>query len=73
VAGVGQTFANNATNINTSTANALGQGAMAKASNTNSLLGNLSSSFGLGMGALSKFGGGGFDPYVAGYQFGPAG
>lgn len=61
VAGVGQNFANNATNINTSTANALGQGAMAKANNTNSLLGNLSSSFGLGMGALSKFGGG--SPY----------
>lgn len=55
-AGVGQTFANNATNINTNMGNALAQGSMAKASNTNALLGNLSSSFGLGLGALSGFG-----------------
>ena len=59
VAGVGQGYANNVTNLNTANANAIANGAMAKANNTNSLLGNLSSSFGLGMGALSQFGGGG--------------
>jgi hypothetical protein len=65
LAGVGQTYANNVTNLNTQIGNSVAQGAMAKASNTNSLLGNLSSSFGLGLGALTKFGGGG-------YQFGMA-
>lgn len=59
LAGVGQTYANNVTNLNTSNANAIGNGAMAKAQNTNSLLGNLSSSFGLGLGGLTGFGGGG--------------
>lgn len=63
LAGVGQNYANNVTANNSSTANAIGQGALAKAQNTNNLLGNLSSSFGQGLGALSSFGGGGTNAY----------
>lgn len=58
VAGVGQNYANNVTNLNSNMANSTANTAMAKAGNTNALLGNLSSSFGLGLGALSSFGGG---------------
>lgn len=54
-AGVGQNYANAASNINQNNANALGNLALAKGQNTNALLGNLSSSFGLGMGALNKW------------------
>lgn len=63
VAGVGQNYANNVSGLNQNNANALGNAAMARAGNTNSLLSNLSSSFGMGMGALSGFGkGGGYTP-----------
>lgn len=56
VAGVGQNYANNATAINSNTAQAIGQGAIAKANNTNDLLSGLSSSFGLAAGGMTKFG-----------------
>lgn len=72
LAGVGQNFANNSTSINTNLANSISSANIAKANNTNDLLGNLSSSFGLGLGALSKFGGG-FNPYSSGFEFGPNG
>jgi hypothetical protein len=62
VAGVGTNYANNVTNLNSNMANALGNAATAKANNTNALLGNLSSSFGTGLGALSTFGKAGY-PY----------
>lgn len=49
LAGVGQNFANSMTNINTNRANS-------QVANTNALMGNLGSSFGTGLGALSSFG-----------------
>lgn len=58
LAGVGQGYANNMTAINNNSANAAAANAQARAQNTNSLLGNLSSSFGMGLGAMSSFGGG---------------
>jgi len=55
VAGVGQNYANNVTNLNSSLADTIGNSAIAKANNTNSLISGLTSSFGLGAGALSRF------------------
>jgi len=56
VAGVGTNYANSVTGINDNTASALGNAALTKANNTNSLLSGLTSSFGLGAGAMSRFG-----------------
>ena len=58
LAGVGQGYANSMTAINNNSANAQANIAQARAQNTNALLGNLSSRFGMGLGALSSFGGG---------------
>jgi hypothetical protein len=55
-AGVSQNFANALTGINQNNASAQGNLALAKAQNTNDMLGGLSSSFGLGMGALTRWG-----------------
>lgn len=55
-AGVAQNYANNLTNTTMNTGNTLGNLALQRGQNTNALLGNLSSSFGLGAGGLSGFG-----------------
>lgn len=51
-AGVATNYANNASAINSQTANALSQAAIAKANNTNALLGSLSNSAGTILGAI---------------------
>ena len=58
LAGVGQGYANSMASVNNNNAAAAANIAQAKAANTNALLGNLSSSFGMGLGAMSSFGGG---------------
>lgn len=55
-AGVGTTFANNATNINSNTADAIGNGALAQAANSNNLINNISGIAGNTIGALSSYG-----------------
>lgn len=54
LAGVGQNYANNVSSINSANANAISNGAMAKAANTNALLGNISSSFGTALGGFAR-------------------
>lgn len=56
VAGVGQNYANNVTGINQNNAANQGNLALQQGQNTNNMLGGLASSFGVGLGALTKFG-----------------
>lgn len=74
MAGVGQNYANSVSINNNAAANTVANAAL---SNANTINGTLSSALGAyalsrGMGS-SYGGGGGFSPYTAGYQFGPAG
>lgn len=56
VAGVGQNYANSVTGINQNNATTQGNLALQQGQNTNNMLGGLASSFGVGLGALTKFG-----------------
>lgn len=53
-AGVATNYANNAGAINAQSANAISQGAIAKANNTNDMLGGITSAVGLGLGLATK-------------------
>lgn len=54
LAGVGQSYANNVTSLNAANANAIAQGAVARANNSNATIGGIGSAIG---GALGYFGG----------------
>lgn len=70
-AGVGQSFANNVTQLNTANANALAAGAVARANNSNALIGGIGGAIG---GALGQLGGSSYaSPFGAqtGISFNP--
>jgi hypothetical protein len=56
LAGVGTNFANNATNINSNTADAIGNGALAQAASSNNFMNGISGVAGNAIGALSSYG-----------------
>lgn len=56
LAGVGTNFANNATNINSNSADAIGSGALAQAANSNNFMNNITGVAGTAIGALSSYG-----------------
>lgn len=54
LAGVGQNFANNVTNLNSRQADNISNSAVARANNTNSMIGGIASSFGNALGAFGQ-------------------